>query len=445
MAKRRDTSSTAESATSTCVHSSSVTLEPKTPLDSRAPSPSPPHVDLDYPDGGLKAWLTVFGAVLALFCCGQLTAFGAFETWYAQNQLRDLPVSAIAWIGSLQLWLLYFSGGVLGRIFDAHGPRVILVPGSLLLAVSTMLTSVCKRYYQFLLVQGLMTGLSYGMLFYPTFASISTHFRKYRATAVGIAIAGSGVGGVVFPIMFRQLFVQIGFGWAVRVVGFLCLALCMVTCATVTSRLPPGRKNTKIIPDATVIKDTPFVLLVTGCFLVNFGLFIPFVYLANYSIYRGVSSATSFYVISAMNAGSIFGRIAPPFLADSFGRFNIVIPSTFLMGLLALVFWSFAKSLIAILLFAIVYGCFSGAFLAMQIPCIAQISKIEEVGTRIGILYSIASFGVLAGGPAAGAVLKVDRGGYAGMIVLCGILNILGSLFLLLARCKVNRQLWARV
>ena len=75
----------------------------------------------------------------------------------------------------------------------------------------------------------------------------------------------------MFPIMFRQLFVQIGFGWAVRVVGFLCLALCMVTCATVTSRLPPGRKNTKIIPDATVIKDTPFVLLVTGCFLVNFG------------------------------------------------------------------------------------------------------------------------------------------------------------------------------
>lgn len=30
--------------------------------------------------------------------------------------------------------------------------------------------------------------------FYPSFASISTHFLKLRATAVGIAIAGSGVG-----------------------------------------------------------------------------------------------------------------------------------------------------------------------------------------------------------------------------------------------------------
>ncbi|OJT02160.1 Riboflavin transporter MCH5 [Trametes pubescens] len=193
--------------------------------------------------------------------------------------------------------------------------------------------------------------------------------------------------------MYRQLFAQIGFGWAVRISGFMCLVLCTISCATVTSRIPPGRKNTKLVPSAKVVRDTPFVLLVAGCLLINFALFIPFVYLADYSIYRGVSSRTSFYIISAMNAGSIFGRIAPPFLADSIGRFNIVVPSTFLMGTLALVFWMFTRSLVAIVLFAIVYGCFSGAFLAMQIPCIAQISNIEEVGTRIGILYSVASFG----------------------------------------------------
>ncbi|KAI0350163.1 MFS general substrate transporter [Trametes cingulata] len=435
-----------ESATvTTCVNTAAGTPEPKSAVESRSPSPSIVAQDLEYPDGGLKAWLTVFGAVLALFCCGQLTAFGAFETWYTQNQLRELPASTISWIGSLQLWVLYFSGGFLGRIFDACGPRVVLIPGSMILVVSTMLTSVCTKYYQFLLVQGLLTGLSYGMLFYPTFASISTHFRKYRATAVGIAIAGSGVGGVVFPIMYRQLFSKIGFGWAVRASGFLCLVLCTISCATITSRLPPGRKNTKVLPDASVIRDTPFVLLVAGCLLVNFGLFIPFVYLANYSIFRGISSGTSFYIISAMNAGSIFGRIAPPFLADKLGRFNIVVPTTFLMGLLALVFWMFAKSLVAIVLFAVTYGCFSGAFLAMQIPCIAQISNIEEVGTRIGILYSVASFGVLAGGPAAGALLRTDGGSYTGMIILCGVINFLGSLLLLCSRHRVNSRLFAQV
>ncbi|KAI9068738.1 MFS general substrate transporter [Trametes sanguinea] len=445
MPKFEEATSVDSVTVATCVNSSPGTPETKSPLESRCPFINVPTEDSDYPDGGLKAWLTVFGAVLALFCCGQLTAFGAFETWYAANQLRNLPASSISWIGSLQLWVLYFSGGVLGRVFDAYGPRVILIPGSILLVVSTMMMSFCTKYYQFLLVQGLLTGLSYGMLFYPSFASISTHFRKYRATAVGIAIAGSGVGGVVFPIMYRQLFASIGYGWAVRISGFLCMALCVVTCVAVTSRIPPGQRTTRMVPDAAVIRDTPFLLLVAGCLLINFGLFIPFVYLADYSIYRGISSGTSFYIISAMNAGSILGRIAPSLLADTVGRFNIAIPSTFIMGVLALAFWMFAKSLVAIVVFAVMYGCFSGAFLAMQIPCIAQISKIEEVGTRIGILYSVASFGVLSGGPAAGALLKADRGLYTGMIILCGVINILGSLLLLWSKYKVNPRILARV
>lgn len=52
----------------------------------------------------------------------------------------------------------------MGRIFDAYGPHVVLISGSVLLVVSTVLTSVCTQFYQFLIVQGLLTGLSYGML-----------------------------------------------------------------------------------------------------------------------------------------------------------------------------------------------------------------------------------------------------------------------------------------
>ena len=71
---------------------------------------------------------------------------------------------------------------------------------------------------------------------------------------------------------------------------------------------------------------------------------------------------------------------------------HIAAPATLLMGVLALAFWMLAKSLVAIVLFAVVYGAVAGAFLAMQIPCVSQISDIKEVGTRIGILYSVASF-----------------------------------------------------
>lgn len=66
--------------------------------------------DSSFPDGGAAAWLTVFGAFLALFCSfGLLNSFGSFQTWYAEHQLSHLPPSTIAWIGSLQLWVFFFS------------------------------------------------------------------------------------------------------------------------------------------------------------------------------------------------------------------------------------------------------------------------------------------------------------------------------------------------
>ena len=105
-----------------------------------------------------------------------------------------------------------------------------------------------------------------------------------------------------------------------------------------------------------------------------------------------VEISANFYVLSVMNAGGILGRVAPSALSDSLGRFNILVPCAFLTGLSMLVFWPFATNLTAIMLFAAVYGFFSGAFNALIIPCIVQISDIREIGTRVGILYSIISF-----------------------------------------------------
>lgn len=65
------------------------------------------------PDGGWQAWLTVLGAFLALFCTfGQLSAFGTFQSWYEEHQLASMSPSTISWIGSLQLWVFFFSVGL---------------------------------------------------------------------------------------------------------------------------------------------------------------------------------------------------------------------------------------------------------------------------------------------------------------------------------------------
>lgn len=131
-----------------------------------------------------RRWLVVVGAFLALFCTfGQLTSFGTFFSWYGNNQLSSYPPSTISWIGSLQLWVFFFSvsvsvicdatkdsdwgsdqGALVGRCFDCYGPRPLLLAGTVIYVSSVMMISLCQSYYQYLLAQGVLFGLGVGLM-----------------------------------------------------------------------------------------------------------------------------------------------------------------------------------------------------------------------------------------------------------------------------------------
>jgi len=78
---------------------------------------------------------------------------------------------------------------------------------------------------------------------------------------MGIMVSGSSLGGVCFPIMLRRLFDSIGFGWAVRAVGFLIFGLLVIANFLVRSRLPPpGWRKGRQIFDFEALKEPVFVL-----------------------------------------------------------------------------------------------------------------------------------------------------------------------------------------
>jgi len=100
-----------------------------------------------------------------------------------------------------------------------------------------------------------------------------------------------------------------------------------------------------------------------------------------------------------MNVGGLAGRIIPAVLSDHFGRFNLLVPCALFSGVSCIALWlptpfvSMPGGRIALeVVFALSFGFFSGGFIALINPCIADISKSEEVGSRIGFLYCLISF-----------------------------------------------------
>ena len=134
--------STIDSANAQTKSAPSLTLDIEKPINNRTTDNS--HDDEDFPEGGLRAWLGVFGSFCAMFMVfGIVNSTGAFQDYFSSHQLRDYSPDQIGWIFSLYLFLVFLCGIYTGVIFDAHGPKVVLAVGSVAMVLSMMLLSFC--------------------------------------------------------------------------------------------------------------------------------------------------------------------------------------------------------------------------------------------------------------------------------------------------------------
>ena len=411
-------------------------------------SPQKPY----FPDGGLAAWMCVTGACASLFVTfGFSNSIGVLQSYYQSGPLSQYTPSQIGWIPSVQVFF-FFAGGLLTGVgFDMFGPRAIIVPGSVTLVFGFMMLSLCKEYYQFFLCQSILIGTGSTMVFGPAFVAINTHFDKKRGLVSGLAAAGSSLGGVIYPIALRRLITEVGFPWAIRIVGFINLALLCFAAACITSRFPAkgwASRKGRTVYDWRAFKDIRFTLVTLSAFLTIMALFGPINFLVDYGISYGLSTDTSFYLISILNAVSIVGRIVPAALADYLGRFNMQLVTTFLSGLFTLALWMTAHSQPNIIAFSALFGFSSGAFISLMIVLIVMISDYRVIGQRTGTMQGTIGLAALAGIPIQGALIKPGsfNNGFGPMQIYCGVFFLASTASYAVTRMVVAKgKLWMKI
>jgi hypothetical protein len=177
---------------------------------------------LDQSDGGTAAWLQVLGSFLVnVGNWGLVNSFRVYQAYYQAELLSTHSASSIAWIGTLQGTLLLIVGAISGLLFDKGYFRLILITAGSGVVFALMMLSLCQQYYSIMLTQGILLGICLGLLYIPSVALIPLYFKRKRGIALGLATAGGPFGGVLYPIVFRRLLNEVGFGWANRVLGFL--------------------------------------------------------------------------------------------------------------------------------------------------------------------------------------------------------------------------------
>jgi MFS family permease len=266
-----------------------------------------------FPDGGRDAWLALLGAFCCLFCSfGWINCVGVFQNYYQANQLSNYSSSTVAWIPSLEIFIMFFPGPIVGFFYDNYGPKYLLLFGTFMHVFGIMMTSLSTEYWQFILAQGICSPLGLNCIFNCGASTVPTWFFKKRGAAFGAMAAGSGLGGIIFPIMASHLIPQVGFGWTMRICAFLILALMIVAIFTVRSRLPPTPRKLELSVFIEPFKDMRFNILAFSSFLFFMGLFIPINFIEVEAIASGMSTQLAGYLLAVLNAAR-YVYYNPPF------------------------------------------------------------------------------------------------------------------------------------
>lgn len=290
-------------------------------------------------------------------------------------------------------------------------------------------------------------------LFTPSVSTIGHWFCKRRGLATGIACTAGGMGGLMFSLIILYLAPVIGFGWTMRIIGFICSGACVIACLTLETR-GTGRRQTTLekqpglldcLRQAFDLKalayDMSYLTTTIAVFLIEFAVFIPITYISSAAIGtgRGIDPEQAYRMIALLNAGSIPGRALPGYAADHFGRFNVMILTALVCTILILCIWLpptvlDVASEPALTSFAVLFGFWCGAAISLTPVVIGQISKVEMIGRRVGTTFSLSSIAALIGVPIGGAIIDADGSGYTGLVIFSGGLYVLATTGFVVAR-----------
>ena len=392
----------------------------------------------------------------------------------------------ISWLSSFALFALFICAPAAGVLSDKYGPTVPMAVGSVVQLVAVFMISLCRTYWQFFLAQGLLLAVGMSFVAIPASGMVPRYFKRHRGVASGISVAGSSLGGVVWPLVMGQLLYkhELSFAWSIRVVGFIMIPLlALVVLLVRPPPQPPAAQATGEEKDSNTAADAkkaarkrhradlrkpPFLLLCAGLFFYYLAFFSPYLFVATYATtHLGMSTNLAFYLVSIVNAASLFGRILPGFIADRVGKFNVLIVSSAAASLVAFC-WTAATTVAGVVVWIAAYGFASGvslpsspshsralyapsetdrafsrqAILSLQLACGTSLVHESIASTAIGVAMGSTSISGLFGAPIGG---QLSERGYLSLAMFTGAMMLAGTVLVVCSRVSQERRFWAVV
>ena len=386
-------------------------------------------------DNSVRAWVIDGAAFLSTF-----TVFGVAYSFgvLLEPIEREFGSSraSLSLLFSIATFVYFLLGVVTGLIADRVGPRKVLFVGALVMSVGLLLTSRMTRLWIGYITYGLGVGVGVACGYVPMVAVVGGWFERRRGVALGIAVAGIGVGTVAAAPITSML--NNRYGWRTTYVIYAVASAAMLLACMVAVKAPPRRTGTRFRLSESV-RTAEFRLIYIAGVIICLPLFQMFTFLVKFATDRGIPKLDASLLLSIVGGASVVGRLGLAALADRFGAIRMYKASFLIMGL-SYGIWLTLQSYPWLVVFALAFGVGYGGFISLSPAVVAELFGVEALGGTLGAVYTSAAIGGLLGPFIGGLVIDLT-GAYRWALRLGAVLARVSFVILLpLGRPREDRM-----
>ncbi len=360
-----------------------------------------------------------------------LTLAMAFGIWYSFSVfflaiIEDFGWSRAATSGIFSVFLLCHAvmGLLTGHLQDRFGPRLVIPFGSVLLAASLVLTSRAQEIWHFYLVYGVFASTGVSLIGFTSHSAfLPNWFERKRGLAVGIAMAGIGIGMLVLVPLLEKIITL--YGWRTAYLFAAGAVLCLVAPLNlVFARKSPAEIGLKPDGDTTggdaqatapkriveildqewteqdwtmvkALKTRQFWFAASAFFFTAFAFQSTLLHSVSAMVDSGLSRHTATILFGILGIAGSGGKILFGYLSDLYGReiINTVGGIAAAIGIACLIAAA-SGSLVLALMFALMFGIGYGS----AAPLLPSVSADIFSGKAFGMIFAMIGIGGGMGG-----------------------------------------------
>ncbi|GAA5814561.1 hypothetical protein MFLAVUS_008059 [Mucor flavus] len=346
-------------------------------------------------------WVILFSAFLA-------QAISVMQEYFDREVFKgSVDTTELSFVGTIGFSFCGLMGPVTPFILSMFGARWVLFFGTLLLSSGLVLASFATQVWQLYITQSFMHGMGGALLYIVSMSIAPQWFIKRKGLAMGIMASGSGVGGLIMPIVITSLNESLGGAWCYRIIGivnFVVSLLATLLLKEKPSTVPKKKLNFNAILDFSVCKDPKFVIWCIAGNLSIMAYYIPVFYLPTHATKIGLSPTQGSALVAVFSAINVFGRIFSGYLGDHVGVVN----------------WSMT-------------------------PITAEITGMEKYSSGI-CLYLFFMTGARFGPSLVGAIqLATDKNSFFSQQMFTGLALVLSSFVTVYLKYQLQPKMFAKV